>query len=81
MRTSGPGPPRTARRALRDQRLLLVLDNCEHVVDPVADLVALLLRAAPGLRVLATSREPLGVPGERLRPCRRCDPDERRRRC
>jgi predicted ATPase/DNA-binding SARP family transcriptional activator len=52
--------------ALRDQRLLLVLDNCEHVLTPVADLVAHLLRAAPGLRVLATSREPLGVPGERL---------------
>jgi predicted ATPase/DNA-binding CsgD family transcriptional regulator len=43
---------------------LLVLDNCEHVLGPCADLVAALLRAAPGLRVLATSREPLGVPGE-----------------
>jgi len=43
---------------------LLVLDNCEHVLGPCADLVAVLLRAASGLRVLATSREPLGVPGE-----------------
>ncbi|CAL9411807.1 hypothetical protein SUDANB121_01684 [Nocardiopsis dassonvillei] len=45
---------------------LLVLDNCEHLVAPVADLVGRLLGAAPGLRVLATSREPLGLPGERL---------------
>ncbi|WP_308202887.1 BTAD domain-containing putative transcriptional regulator [Crossiella sp. SN42] len=52
--------------ALRDQRLLLVLDNCEHVLAPAAGLIARLLRAAPELRVLATSREPLGVPGERL---------------
>nr|WP_225955050.1 BTAD domain-containing putative transcriptional regulator [Kibdelosporangium phytohabitans] len=52
--------------AVRDQRLLLVLDNCEHVLVPVAGLVAHLLRAAPDLRVLATSREPLGVPGERV---------------
>ncbi|ONI82936.1 hypothetical protein ALI144C_17940 [Actinosynnema sp. ALI-1.44] len=52
--------------ALRGQRLLLVLDNCEHVLTPLADLVAHLLRSAPDLRVLATSREPLGVTGERV---------------
>ncbi|MQY05731.1 hypothetical protein ACRB68_38080 [Actinomadura sp. RB68] len=52
--------------ALRPRRLLLVLDNCEHVAEPVAELAARLLAAAPGLRVLATSREPLGVPGERV---------------
>ncbi|NUW45220.1 AfsR/SARP family transcriptional regulator [Nonomuraea rhodomycinica] len=45
---------------------LLVLDNCEHVVDEVAALAGLLLRAAPGLRILATSRESLRVPGEAL---------------
>ncbi|NRQ35661.1 AfsR/SARP family transcriptional regulator [Nonomuraea sp. NN258] len=50
--------------ALRSRRLLLVLDNCEHLVEPVAELTELLLRAAPGLRVLATSREPLAVAGE-----------------
>ncbi|MFC4906054.1 BTAD domain-containing putative transcriptional regulator [Actinomadura gamaensis] len=50
--------------ALRDRRVLLVLDNCEHVVEAVADLVAHLLAVAPGPRVLATSREPLAVPGE-----------------
>ncbi|MBV2156652.1 BTAD domain-containing putative transcriptional regulator [Kitasatospora sp. SUK 42] len=51
---------------LRDRRTLLILDNCEHVVDAAAELVSLLLRTAPGLRVLATSQEPLGVPGEEV---------------
>ncbi|MFC5747027.1 AfsR/SARP family transcriptional regulator [Actinomadura rugatobispora] len=54
--------------ALRGRRMLLILDNCEHVVEPVAALVAVLLRSVPGLRVLATSRQPLGVYGERLWP-------------
>jgi predicted ATPase/DNA-binding SARP family transcriptional activator len=53
--------------ALRDRQLLLVLDNCEHLVDEVAALVERLLKAAPGLRVLATSREPLGLSGEVVR--------------
>ncbi|MFI6574843.1 AfsR/SARP family transcriptional regulator [Nocardiopsis sp. NPDC050513] len=52
---------------------LLVLDNCEHVAGPVAALVTQLLRSAPDLRVLATSREPLGVPGERLHQVRPLD--------
>ncbi|ULR50186.1 AfsR/SARP family transcriptional regulator [Streptomyces deccanensis] len=50
------------------RRMLLILDNCEHVVDAAAHLVDHLLRRCPGLTVLATSREPLGVPGELLRP-------------
>ncbi|HEX6360515.1 BTAD domain-containing putative transcriptional regulator [Actinophytocola sp.] len=50
--------------ALRERRMLLVLDNCEHVIEPVAELVGTLLRAAPDLRVLATSREPLRLRGE-----------------
>ncbi|MFJ8502907.1 AfsR/SARP family transcriptional regulator [Streptomyces avermitilis] len=50
------------------RRMLLILDNCEHVVDAAAHLVAELLARCPGLTVLATSREPLGVPGELLRP-------------
>ncbi|MGW5604966.1 BTAD domain-containing putative transcriptional regulator [Streptomyces sp. NPDC003753] len=50
------------------RRMLLILDNCEHVVDAAAHLVAHLLERCPGLTVLATSREPLGVPGEVLRP-------------
>ncbi|MGH8896269.1 MAG: BTAD domain-containing putative transcriptional regulator [Egibacteraceae bacterium] len=49
---------------LRPRRLLLMLDNCEHLVSAVAELVDRLLRACSGLRVLVTSREVLGVPGE-----------------
>jgi predicted ATPase/DNA-binding CsgD family transcriptional regulator len=49
---------------LRDKKLLLILDNCEHLVGAAAQLAELLLRSAPGLRILATSREALGVPGE-----------------
>ncbi len=52
--------------SLRTKHTLLIFDNCEHVVEQVAYVSDLLLRAAPGLRILATSREPLGVPGERL---------------
>ncbi|WP_275292011.1 BTAD domain-containing putative transcriptional regulator [Amycolatopsis sp. La24] len=57
-------PARRLAAALRDRRALLVLDNCEHVVDAAAELTELLLHSAPGLRVLATSQEPLGLPGE-----------------
>jgi predicted ATPase/DNA-binding SARP family transcriptional activator len=50
--------------ALRARRMLLVLDNCEHVIQDAAGLAGRLLRGCPGLRVLATSREPLGLPEE-----------------
>ena len=49
---------------LADRQLLLVVDNCEHLLPAVAQLIVELLRAAPGLRVLTTSREALEVPGE-----------------
>lgn len=49
---------------LSDKHLLLILDNCEHLVAEVADVVAALLRTCPGLRILATSREPLLIGGE-----------------
>ncbi|MEV4176592.1 BTAD domain-containing putative transcriptional regulator [Nonomuraea sp. NPDC049709] len=66
--TPGPGtagaPADRLAAALRERRILLVLDNCEQVVEPAAELVDLLLRAAPGANVLATSREPLGLAGE-----------------
>ncbi|MFE1344492.1 ATP-binding protein [Streptomyces sp. NPDC058757] len=52
------------RRRLAETRLLLVLDCCDHLADACGRLVAELLDAAPGLTVLATSRRPLGVPGE-----------------
>ena len=48
----------------RPRRALLVLDNCEHVVGPAAEVAARLLSTAPGLRILATSRRALDVPGE-----------------
>ena len=51
---------------LRGEKALLVLDNCEHLVDAVAHLVDFLLTSCPPLKVLATSREPLGVEGEVL---------------
>ncbi|WP_343244503.1 BTAD domain-containing putative transcriptional regulator [Streptomyces sp. SID11385] len=50
------------------RELLLVLDNCEHVIEAAARLADTLLTRCPGLTVLATSREPLGVPGEAVRP-------------
>jgi predicted ATPase/DNA-binding SARP family transcriptional activator len=62
---TAPLPPRLA-TALAAKRALLVIDNCEHLVEEAAALVSALLRAAPGLRVLATSREPLCVTGEHV---------------
>ncbi|MFB9854986.1 BTAD domain-containing putative transcriptional regulator [Micromonospora andamanensis] len=50
--------------ALHGRDILLLLDNCEHLVDDVARLVESLLPAAPRLRLLATSQEPMGLPGE-----------------
>ena len=51
---------------LEDKQLLLVLDNCEHLLDAAAALVAEILRATPGVRVITTSREPLQIPGEHV---------------
>lgn len=53
---------------LRDRRLLIILDNCEHLLDACASLAHDLLRAAAGLRLLATSRERLALAGEHLWP-------------
>ncbi len=53
---------------LGDKRLLLILDNCEHLIAVCARLVERLLRRCPTLQLLATSREALGVPGERVFP-------------
>ncbi|QDQ95071.1 protein kinase [Rhodococcus sp. WB9] len=63
---------------LGPRHLLLVLDNCEQVVDAVAALVEMLLRSCPELRILTTSREPLGIGGEavlRVPPMTVPDPD------
>ncbi|MGW3653865.1 BTAD domain-containing putative transcriptional regulator [Streptomyces sp. NPDC000878] len=58
---------------------LLILDNCEHVIDAAAELAETLLTHCPGLTILATSREPLGVPGESVRPVEPLLPDPARR--
>ena len=54
--------------ALTERELLLILDNCEHVLDAVAELADHLLTRCPSLRILTTSRESLAVPGESLFP-------------
>jgi predicted ATPase/DNA-binding SARP family transcriptional activator len=59
---------RTIATHLRDWRALVVLDNCEHLIDGCAAIAADLLAHCTGLRILATSREPLGVTGERVWP-------------
>jgi predicted ATPase/DNA-binding SARP family transcriptional activator/DNA-binding CsgD family transcriptional regulator/Tfp pilus assembly protein PilF len=61
-----PGDPLTVtlQEALGDKELLLVLDNCEHLTDACAHLAETLLGSSPGLRILATSREALGLAGE-----------------
>ncbi|WP_196073371.1 BTAD domain-containing putative transcriptional regulator [Nakamurella alba] len=51
---------------LHDADCLLVMDNCEHLLEPAAQLIAEILARCPGVRVLATSREPLGIVGEAL---------------
>lgn len=60
----GQGIEQTITNELRQRRVLLLLDNCEHLVDACADFVARLLRSCPHVRVLSTSREHLGIEGE-----------------
>src|SRR6266508_767627 len=68
-RGPSPVPPRERiEQAIGDKRLLLVMDNCEHLVAPAAALIDPPLAPCPELRVLATSREPLGITGEVLHP-------------
>src|SRR5437016_7531923 len=63
VRTENPLPGLVA--GLRDKRMLLLLDNCEHVIEAAASLAAAVLTGVPRGNILATSREPLGVAGER----------------
>jgi len=65
---------------LADQRMLLILDNCEHVLDGVAVLAGTLLRRCPDLQIIATSRQALDIAGEvveHVQPMAMPDPDER----
>src|SRR5713101_1720221 len=78
IRTEDPLPGLVA--GLRDKQMLLLLDNCEHVIDAAANLAAAVLSGAPGVNILATSREPLGVTGEseyRLGPLHSPQPSSR----
>lgn len=61
-------PVTLLRSYLKDKELLLVLDNCEHVLGAAAQLASEMIKAAPGVRVIATSREPLSVDGEHVLP-------------
>jgi predicted ATPase/DNA-binding winged helix-turn-helix (wHTH) protein len=63
-----PAPAERLATFAADKAMLLVLDNCEHLVGACAELVGRLLQAGPRVRVLATSREVLGVPGEVVWP-------------
>jgi predicted ATPase/DNA-binding CsgD family transcriptional regulator len=61
-------PAAVLRSHLRDKRLLLVVDTCEHLLGATAQLLAEVMRAAPDVRLITTSREPLAVPGEHVVP-------------
>ena len=65
---AGANPTEILGAYLQDRQLLLVLDNCEHLLDAAAQLVTEVLRSAPGVRVVTTSREPLQVSGEHVVP-------------
>jgi predicted ATPase/DNA-binding SARP family transcriptional activator len=65
---SSMDPAELLAEALRTSQMLLILDNCEHLIDQAAKLTARLLQAAPELRVLVTSREPLMLAGEVVWP-------------
>ena len=67
IKLSGREPPlEELARALHAQTMLLVLDNCEHLLDAVSRLAPAMLAAAPGVQLLVTSQEPLRIPAERL---------------
>ena len=65
-----PGRPllQTFCAHLKTRRVLLIIDNCEHLIKPAADLVHAIVRAAPNVRLMSSSREPLRVPGEKTYP-------------
>ena len=65
-----PGRPMLATLSahLKSKRALLILDNCEHLIKPSADLAHAIVKNAPNVRMIASSREPLHVPGEKTYP-------------
>ncbi|KRB55295.1 hypothetical protein ASE04_06220 [Rhizobium sp. Root708] len=58
--------PVSIAQAIQTRRVLLLLDNCEHLIDAAAQLAETLMRLCPGVSILATSREPLRIPGEKV---------------
>ena len=79
-RSGGSSPLGMLVERLADRQMLLILDNCEHLISASASLANALLRGCPGLRVLATSREPLVITGETLfavPPLPALDPSDR----
>jgi predicted ATPase/DNA-binding CsgD family transcriptional regulator len=65
---AGAKPTDALRSSLAERDLLLILDNCEHVIDGCAELARTLLTSTDRLRIVATSREPMGIDGERVWP-------------
>jgi predicted ATPase/DNA-binding CsgD family transcriptional regulator len=63
---SGQWPTSVLVAHLAPREAVLVVDNCEHLLDPIAVLADVLLKEAPGVRLLATSRQPLGISGEHV---------------
>ncbi len=76
---SGTTPTDSLRRYLASRDVLLVLDNCEHVVDACAELATALLTTCGGVRIMATSRESLGVSGETVWRLEPLDADDAQR--
>jgi predicted ATPase/class 3 adenylate cyclase len=63
---AGQAPLDTVLKVLQDQRALIILDNCEHLIDGCANVAELIGQTCPQVHLLATSREPLGIDGERV---------------
>ncbi|HVH62086.1 MAG TPA: NB-ARC domain-containing protein, partial [Candidatus Dormibacteraeota bacterium] len=59
-------PHEVVLRFLRDKRILLVFDNCEHLLDVISPIIRWIVTASPTVTVIATSREPLGIQGEHV---------------
>jgi predicted ATPase/class 3 adenylate cyclase len=74
--TPGRSIERAVLEELRDRDGLVVLDNCEHLLEPVARISQLVLRWCPGIRILTTTRQPLGMAGEQLWAAQPLEPDE-----
>lgn len=69
----GLSPLQTVARAVGEGSVLMVVDNCEHVLEPAAAAISELLAACPNLRVLASSRRALGIAGEQVQPIQPLD--------